>query len=351
MPSTTHGPAGVGGGRKKRRRKGGTVIHVAFGSGGGRIGDAMHAADRTGSMSVPPASDGREPVTDLFTLREVARLLGVSEARLRSLDRSKIVSPSGQRGRLRAYTFQDLIALRATRELLEHHVRLRDVARAIGALRAALPRVTRPLQQLRIVGDGRRVVVRSASGSFEPLTGQMVLDFEVQTLRDDVVRMLRPEIGSERATTAYDLYVQASRLDEDAATYDTAEDLYRRAIGLDPSLAIAYTNLGNIRFRRGDETGAEALYRRAIEIDTQQPEAHYNLGYVMLERGDARLAADYFERALEGDPRFADAQFNLAMALEQLGDRARARPHWKKYLEIEPTGTWADIARGHLTTT
>jgi tetratricopeptide (TPR) repeat protein len=350
MPSTTDGRAGFGGGRKRKRRKGATVIHVAFGSGGGRV-DASQAGARSPQASppsIPPPPDSREPVTDLFTRREVAKLLNVSETRLRSLDRSKIVSPSGQRGRARAYTFQDLIALRATRELLEHQVRLRDVARAIGALRDSLPRVTRPLQELRIVGDGRRVIVRSDAGTFEPITGQMVLDFDVQQLRDDVVRLLRPETGSARARTAYDLYVQASGLDEDPATYDQAEELYERAVRLDPSLAIAYTNLGNIRFRRGDESGAEALYRRAIEIDAHQPEAHYNLGYVMLERGDARAATGYFERALEGDPRFADAQFNLAMAWEQLGERARARPHWKKYLEIEPVGTWADIAREHL---
>jgi tetratricopeptide (TPR) repeat protein len=287
-------------------------------------------------------------VTDLFTPREVAKLLGVSPARLRSLDRAKIVSPSGQRGKLRAYTFQDLIALRATRELLEHHVRLRDVARAIGALREVLPRVTRPLQELRIVGDGRRVVVRAEEGSFEPLTGQMVLDFQVQTLRDDVVRILRPDTSPARARTAYDMYVQASALDEDPATYDKAEELYKHAIRVDPSLAIAYTNLGNIRFRRGDEVGAEVLYRRAIEVDPRQPEAHYNLGYVMLERGDARDATAYFERAIEGDPRFSDAHFNLAMAWERLGERSRARPHWKKYLELEPSGTWADVAREHL---
>jgi tetratricopeptide (TPR) repeat protein len=293
-------------------------------------------------------ADAGEPVTDVFTRREVAKLLGVSEARLRSLDRTAIVSPSGQRGKQRAYTFQDLIALRATRELLAHRVRLRDVARAIGALRQALPRVTRPLQELRIVGDGRRVIVRAEEGSFEPLTGQMVLDFQVQSLRDDVVRMLRPETSASRARTAYDTYVEASTLDENPATYDKAEELYARAIRLDPSLAIAYTNLGNIRFRRGDEPGAEELYRRAIEVDPRQPEAHYNLGYVMLERGDAASAAPFFERALEGDPRFADAHFNLAMAFEQLGERAHARPHWKKYLDLEPSGTWADVAREHL---
>ncbi|MBV9947446.1 MAG: tetratricopeptide repeat protein [Myxococcales bacterium] len=347
MPSTTDETTGPVG-HKRKRRKRANVIHVAFGAGGGRVSRLPPKAGGGGPTTAPPPPDPREPVTDLFSQREVARLLGVTAARLRSLDRARIVSPSGHRGRQRAYTFQDLIALRATRELLDHRVRLRDVAKAIGALRQALPRVTRPLQELRIVGDGRRVVVRAEEGSFEPLTGQMVLDFQVQALRDDVVRVLRPETGSERARTAYDIYVQASGLDEDPATYDEAAELYERALRLDPSLAIAYTNLGNIRFRRGDEAGAEALYRRAIEIDPRQPEAHYNLGYVMLERGEARVATAHFIRALEGDPRFADAHFNLAMAWERVGERSKARPHWKKYLEIEPTGTWADVAREHL---
>jgi DNA-binding transcriptional MerR regulator len=352
MPTTHDGD------KRKRRSKGGTtgsVIHVAFGANGGRIpapgangpGGAPGASGAT-APSIPPPPDGREPVTDLFTRREVAKLLGVTETRLRSLDRAKVVSPSGQKGKQRAYTFQDLIALRATRELLDHRVRLRDVARAIGALRQALPRVTRPLQELRIVGDGRRVVVKADEGTFEPITGQMVLDFQVQSLREDVVRVLRPETSPARARTAYDLYVQASALDENPQTYDQAEELYSRAMRLDPSLAIAYTNLGNIRFRRGDEVGAVDLYRKAIEVDPRQPEAHYNLGYVMLERGDARAATAYFEQALLGDPRFADAHFNLAMAWEQLGERGRARPHWRKYLELEPSGTWADVAREHL---
>jgi tetratricopeptide (TPR) repeat protein len=342
MPSTTNGGAGG----KRRRRKGGDVIHVVFGERGGRVSEPPRASSP--APSEPPPPDGREPVTDLFTRREVAKLLGVSEPRLRSLDKADIVSPSGQRGKQRAYTFQDLIALRATRELLAQQVRLRDVAKAIGALRETLPKVTRPLQELRIVGDGRRVVVKSDSGTFEPVTGQMVLDFQVQALRDDVVRVLRPETSASRARTAYDTYVQASALDEDPATYDQAEELYARAIRLDPSLAIAYTNLGNIRFRRGDEAAAEGLYRRAIEVDPRQPEAHYNLGYVLLERGDATGASQFFERAIEGDPRFADAHFNLAMALEQMGERTRARTHWKKYLELEPSGTWADVAREHL---
>jgi DNA-binding transcriptional MerR regulator len=344
MPTTTDDKRPALPKRKRpKAARGGTIIHVNFGTGS-RVAAApkpQEEAPREGDGS------GREPVTDVFSPREVHKLLGLTPARLRSLDRSHIVSPTGSRRGKRAYTFQDLIALRATHDLLQNRVKIRDVAKAIGALRTSLPRVTRPLQELRIVSDGQRVVVRAQDGVFDPLTGQLVLDFQVNTLRQDVVRLLRPSAGTE-ARTAYDLYTRASGLDEDPKTFDDAEMLYRRAIHLDPSLAIAYTNLGNIRFRRGDEAGAERLYAQALEVDPDQPEAHYNIGYVTLERGDAERAVPFFEKAILVDPRFADAHFNLAMALEGLGAKQRARPHWKRYLELEPEGTWAEIARQHL---
>ncbi len=333
------------------------VIHVAFGPGGGRISvpapalaaSALGLAPPGAALDLPvPLPLSREPVCDLFTGTEVTKLLGMSVGRLRSLDRAGIVPPSGRRRGRRAYTFSDIIALRAARDLLARKVRLRDVARAIDVIRTSLPKVTRPLAELRIVSDGHRVIVRSASGSFEAVTGQMVLDFEVRSLRDDVVRVLRPVVGKENARKAHDLYVQASKCDEDPATLAEAERLYRRALELDPWLAIAYTNLGNICFRRGDDAQAEVLYRRGLQVDAAQPEAQYNLGYVMLERGKPIEAIDFFKGAIGADPRFADAYFNLAMAYEQLGEGGKARPCWRRYLEIEPTGTWADIARKHL---
>ena len=326
------------------------VIHVVFGPGGGRreAGEERPPSTPPRTAKEPIPFDTREPVTDLFSASEVARLLDMSLPRLRSLDRARVVTPSGRRNGRRAYTFADLIALRTAQALLARKVRLRDVARAVVSLRASLPRVSRPLAELRIVSDGERLVVRSEEGTYEALTGQMMLDLEVRTLRDDVVRVLRPTAGKERAKTAYDLYVRASALDENPRTMAEAEALYREALRLDPWLAIAYTNLGNICFRKGDEPGADALYRRALEIDARQSEAQYNLGYVMLERGKATEAIAFFEGAIATDPKFADAYFNLAMAFEGTGDAARARPAWKKYLELEPSGTWADIARKHL---
>jgi tetratricopeptide (TPR) repeat protein len=329
-------------GRKKRKDE--TVIHVAFGKGGGRL----IRSDLTSTVPHSAAEQGREPLTDLFTRNEIARLLDITPGRLRTLDRAGIVSPSGRRLGRRAYTFTDLIALRTAQTLMREKVRLRDVSRAVAVLKRTLPRVTRPLVELRIASDGRNVVVRTQSGAYEPLTGQMVLDLEVKALRDDVVRVLRPSAGRERARTAYDLYLQASQLDEEPSTMDEAERLYRQAVQLDPWLAIAYTNLGNIRFRRHDVDEAEALYRKALEIDPRQPEAQYNLGYVMLERGRADVSIPLFLGAIASDPKFSDAYFNLAMAYEQVGDTQNARPHWEHYIVLEPEGTWTEIARRHL---
>jgi DNA-binding transcriptional MerR regulator len=329
------------------------VIHVVFGPGGGRVSDpgsepTQGRAKERASDAEPSSPPSREPVSDMFTGSEVVKLLAISTGRLRALDRAGIVSPSGRRRGRRAYTFGDIIALRAARDLLSRKVRLRDVARSIEKIRTTLPKVTRPLAELRIVSDGQRVVVKSSVGAFEPLTGQMVLDFDVKDLRDDVVRVLRPIVGKERARSAYELYIRASQLDEDPTTIDEAEALYRRALEIDPWLAIAYTNLGNICFRKSDELQAETLYRKALDIDSSQPEAQYNLGYLMLENGRAAEAIGFFKGAIRSDPRFADAYFNLAMAYEQVGEPSKAHPCWRKYLEIEPTGTWAEIARKHL---
>jgi tetratricopeptide (TPR) repeat protein len=323
------------------------VIHVAFGQGGGRI-----IPQRALSPGPEPARSSPErddPLADLYSASEVAKLFAVSASRLRYWDRTGFLSPSGKRGRRRCYTFQDLIGLRAAKALLDGGVPLQRVRRSVDSLRGLLPKVTRPLNELRVVADGQAVVVRDGQGPFDASTGQGLLDFGVSELRDDVVRVLKRhgELDADKKT-AYDLYLEGCRLDEDDATFSRAEEMYQKALELDPALANALTNLGNVRFRRGFPEEAEVFYRRALAIDADQPEAYYNLGFLYYERGDAAAAVPCFERAVESDPAFADAHFNLAMALEEVSERARAKRHWQIYLQLEPQGAWAEVAKRHL---
>jgi tetratricopeptide (TPR) repeat protein len=329
--------------RKKKSEE--KIIHVVFGPGGGRWSPA---AETPKDGVQKQAQSNSIPVSDAFTRAEIMRLIGISDSRLRTLDKAGVVSPSAKRNGRRAYDFSDMIALRAAKCLLDQKVRLRDVTRAIALLRRELPKIQRPLHQLRIVSDGRKLIVQSDAGDYEPLSGQMMLNLEVKELQDDIVRVLRPSAGRERAKNAYDLYLRASQLDEDPTTMDQAIDLYEKAIALDPWLAIAYTNLGNICFRRHAVAEAETFYEKALSVDSHQPEAQYNLGYLMLERGEPQGSVKHFLGALAADPQFADAYFNLAMAYEQAGQPEKARPLWENYIALEPQGTWTEIARRHL---
>jgi tetratricopeptide (TPR) repeat protein len=326
---------------------GNNVIHVAFGQGGGRI--EPHGMVGPSIEPVRAPEEREDPLADLYSAADVARLFVVTPSRLRYWDRTGFLSPSGRRGRRRYYTFQDLIGLRAAKSLLDAGLPLQRVRKSVESLRALLPKVTRPLNELRVIADGQSVVVRDAQGQFDPQTGQGVLDFDVSALRDDVVRTLKRHGElNENKRSAYELYLEGCRLDEDEATFARAEEMYRKALELDPTLANALTNLGNVRFRRGFPDEAERHYRAALGIDAEQPEAYYNLGFLYYERGDAKAAVTCFERAVARDPAFADAHFNLAMALEETSDRSAARRHWQIYLQLEPQGAWSEVARRHL---
>lgn len=206
---------------------------------------------------------------------------------------------------------------------------------ATDALRAELPDLAQPLTDARLGADGRRLVARKDGARFDATTGQLVFDFDVRALRDDVVRVLRPRV-SQRQQEAWRWYLEGLRLDEDETARGRAEEAYRKAIALDPKPGLALTNLGNLRLTDDDTAEAEALYRRAMAADPALAEAPYNLAYLLVERGEREAAIALFERAITLRPDFAEAHYNLAMALTEIGDSARARPHWRRYLELDP---------------
>lgn len=324
------------------------VIHVAFGRDGShrRLKAPPHPEAPPGDTTQAPRVD--DPLADLYDARDVARFFGFEERKLASFEKKGLVEPTVRREGRRYYTFRDLVALRALRGLLDSGVPMRSVVKALAKLRASLPRATRPLHELRVVADGPNVVVIDERGTFEPTTGQMVLDFSVEELQRDVVRVLRRPLDADTRRSAYEHYLEGCRLDEDPKTMEQAASAYLAALRLDPGLSSAITNLGNLRFRQQRLEDAERLYRSALAIDGEQPEAHYNLGFLELERDRPERAVPHLDRALELDPAFADAHFNLATALEALGRAEAAREHFRTYLALEPEGAWATIARSRL---
>ncbi len=295
-----------------------------------------------------------------YSFAGVAKILEISESKLRYWSQVGFVGPSVRRGGKQVFNFQDLVSVKAAKELADRGFKAGEVRKALDAVRASLPHIPRPLDRIRVSFDGKALVVVDEGGAYD-VTGQRVFDFGLGELArritdvgqgDAAVVTPLPGVATDgdAGRNAYDWFMEGTRLevrpDLDPAD-DQAGNCFRRALALDPGLAPAHTNLGIIAYRRGERSRAKESFETALALDPDQPEARFNLANLILEEGDLELAVAELRRVLQIAPDFADAHFNLAVALERLGGRAQARAHLEKYiaLEPEPAAPWAEQAR------
>jgi tetratricopeptide (TPR) repeat protein len=288
----------------------------------------------------------------MYTFAGAAKILDVAESKLRYWAQVGFVGPSGRRAGKPVYSFQDLISVKAAKELTERGFKPAEIRKAIDEVRATLPHLDRPLDRIRVAFDGTKLVIVDEGSAYEP-TGQKVFAFGLGELArrlaaDRPAREAAAELPEPRGRSAYEWFVEGTRIEtvggDDADA--RSERCYREAIALDPGLAAAHTNLGGLAYRRGDMSGARQAFEAALALDPEQPEARFNLANLVLEAGDIELAVAELRRVLQATPDFADAHYNLAIALERLGGRAQARAHLERYLALEPeTTAWAAEAR------
>src|SRR5262245_41236319 len=115
--------------------------------------------------------------TDRFSRDEVQRILELTPKQLDYWDRLRLV-PSRKEQGIRFYDFRDLIGLRTVKQLTEKGVPANRLVRALAALREGLSHVQAPLTELRVLSDGRDVIVERDGARLKPLSGQFVLNFE-----------------------------------------------------------------------------------------------------------------------------------------------------------------------------
>lgn len=94
----------------------------------------------------------------------------MKESRIREIVRTGLCSPA-RRGRRYAFSFQDLVVLRAAQGLLEKKISAARVRRALAAILEQLP-PGRPLSGVRIYADGRDVAVCDGAASWHAETGK-----------------------------------------------------------------------------------------------------------------------------------------------------------------------------------
>ena len=146
---------------------------------------------RVGGRSVSSALP--DSTSRSYRSREVAQILGLSRRQLQYWAKTDLVRPSTfTEGGHHRYSFQDLVALKAARRLIDAGVSVQRIRRSIQALRKLLPSVHRPLAELVLVATGDVVLVFREGAAFDAVSGQeWVLEIaqlvrEIDAWREDV---------------------------------------------------------------------------------------------------------------------------------------------------------------------
>lgn len=124
------------------------------------------------------------------------------------------------------------------------------------------------------------------------------------------------------------VYIQAEK------NSDAVEAL-RSCIDVQADNAEAYYELGNLMRRERNTAEAIRCFKRAVEIDPRLALAHNNLGGLLVAESP-RQAAFHFEAATLIEPRYIEARYNWAISLMQLGQFDRAVQELSVVLQQQP---------------
>ena len=121
-----------------------------------------------------------------FQTRDVVQLLKISRRQLQYWSQTGLVEPSSKTpGGHSRYTFEDLVALKTAKRLIDSGVSIQRIRTSMTALRSILPTVRRPLAELVLVATGDVVLVFREGTAFDAISGQKWV-FEVAEFQREV---------------------------------------------------------------------------------------------------------------------------------------------------------------------
>ena len=151
---------------------------------------------------------------------------------------------------------------------------------------------------------------------------------------------------------AYLAFVQAHNLfmnPEDLAKQKQAEQLYERALELDPSFALACARLSQLEswlYHTFEPTSqhrekSRTLAERALRLQADLPEGHLALGFSIyyLER-DYERALKEFALAQKGLPNEAEVYLAIGAIQRRQGNWTESTANQEKAVTLSPNDTW-----------
>jgi tetratricopeptide (TPR) repeat protein len=172
------------------------------------------------------------------------------------------------------------------------------------------------------------------------------------------VEMARGE-GDRALATAYqsiadnpkkvETYFFAGTLEEMSGRPQKAEEVYRKALQIDPSYAPAANNLAYLLLQSGENNDvALSLAQMARQKMPESTSAADTLAWAYYQKGLYDFAADLLTDVVQKTPDNATYQYHLGMVCQKQNNRAAARKHLQRALQINPNSPAAAEIRKTL---
>lgn len=271
-----------------------------------------------------------------YNRQDVLRIFRIHARQLQAWERAGLVASTD------SYGFDDLVQLRKLRDLCATRLTAASIRAGVTAMRA-VSGMENPLLEAGAARRGSRLVFRHSGAVMEPITKQLVFDFEGQATPGKV-ECLRFS-AAQRDAWISEAFLEAVRCEESGKIHE-AVNLYDAILRRNARHAPSAINLGTIFYNQGEFMLAERMYRQAVSADPNYALAYFDLGNVLDELQRMPEAIEAYRAAIRLVPKYADAHYNLALAWERMNEPRKALKHWQIYLKLDPAGPWANHARG-----
>ena len=298
----------------------------------------------------------------LYTPAMMADLVNVPVRLIRRWHRSGLIQATEEIHRLPYFNYQQVVTARQLAQWMKEGATVQGIQTQLAALAELIPDRHRNIQELAIVADGRRLLLRQDRFLVES-SGQVCMDFDALTESPEDIAQpstlsLETLIAARESSSTFrrssnvpmtlEEMVSEATSAEDENRLEIAIEWYRTAMAAHGPTADLNFQIAELLYRTGDISAARERYYCALELNPDLVEARANLGCVLSEMGQIDLAIAAFEGTLAQYEEYADVHYLLARALEETQAAEKALPHWRRFLQLAPASPWADAARKRL---
>lgn len=316
---------------------------------------------RLGLSSIP------EP-RSFYTPAAIGELVGVPAPAIRHWLKQGFLKSVYQVGKLPYFTFQEILAAKRLKKLLDAGYTPRFIAKVIASLGRDFPESERILLHIFPTSDPKKILY-SEGKNMRDSDGQTFFDFgpdesepegqfpnlaaafqQSEAAGDQESIPFAEFAGEETAEHKRMIDAQVvslcekAREQEDAGQLDTAVDLCRSALTLGGPDADISFQLAELLERLGDLRGARERYYVVLEMDDRYLEAMAGLGRVLDQLGQSEDAVILYRTALQIHPGYAEVRFELGKLLYRLGHGTEAEEQLLLFKSADPDSILGDQA-------